>query len=187
MNIKTIVAAFVLAFASSAFAADEPLPSYTLEKIEAAPSVSLPGVVQFRWGQVMGWCMSSPDCKEKMRVELQKHEGPWAGVADAMLQAIDDPKLVNAQQMTWTKDEGTGQVLAGTPATAFHDARHFEEVMEVRLFEGNTKVSRVMEKRLGNPKLRFCFREEVEAGAPKECAKFRTVGQPFEMVVFPAK
>jgi len=75
----------------------------TLDEIKSAPPVTLSGTAQFRWGQVMGWCVSTPECKAKLRAELEKHEGPWAEDSDAMLKMLDDPNMTDAQQRIWTR------------------------------------------------------------------------------------
>lgn len=120
MKTKILVVTLSALFSVSAFAGNgvstlEPSPedmhkkvelvaSYTLAEIEAAPPVTLPGRVQFRWGQLMGWCLASPDCRATLRAEVVRHEGPWADVADTLLPMIDDPAKIAAQQRTWVKD-----------------------------------------------------------------------------------
>lgn len=71
------------------------------------------------------------------------------------------------------------------PATEWHSSK---EPLPFELVVGSQVVQYgPVTRRVGDvQRLRVCFREEIEAGAPKECARFRsaTKGPQFEMIVF---
>lgn len=79
------------------------VPVFTMSQIDSGAPVALSGRAQFRLRQLMAWCVAAPECKASLTDELERHEGPWADVADNMLSIINDPAAVALQSATWSK------------------------------------------------------------------------------------